>query len=123
MEQPPPLLSLPSLSTTATSSQWLPKCCRHLVCLFFRRIQNGFDVRPFPLFIAVEAMKGSQESFQPFLHDVSRPHVGQIEVAANIRHILKTSKLARVRHEESDPEGQLRQDSYCLRGAPQWIGP
>lgn len=68
-------------------------------------------------------MKGSQESFQTYLHDVSRPHVGQVEVAANIRYILKTSKLARVHHEESDPEGQLRQDSYCLRGAPQWIGP
>ncbi|KAJ3812682.1 L-Aspartase-like protein [Lentinula aff. lateritia] len=72
---------------------------------------------------AVEAIKGSQEPFQPFLHDLSRPHKGQIEVAANIRHILKSSKLARVQHEESDPEGQLRQDTYCVRGSPQWIGP
>ncbi|KAJ3868999.1 L-Aspartase-like protein [Lentinula novae-zelandiae] len=72
---------------------------------------------------AVEAIKGSQEPFQPFLHDLSRPHKGQIEVAANIRHILKSSKLARIQHEESDPEGQLRQDTYCVRGSPQWIGP
>lgn len=74
-------------------------------------------------FLAVEAIKGSQEPFQPFLHDLSRPHKGQIEVAANIRHILKSSKLARIQHEESDPEGQLRQDTYCVRGSPQWIGP
>ncbi|KAJ4479208.1 L-Aspartase-like protein [Lentinula aciculospora] len=75
------------------------------------------------LFSAVEAIKGSQEPFQPFLHDLSRPHKGQIEVAANIRYILETSKLARVQHEESDPEGQLRQDTYCVRGSPQWIRP
>ncbi|KAJ3876964.1 L-Aspartase-like protein [Lentinula edodes] len=73
--------------------------------------------------LAVEAIKGSQEPFQPFLHDLSRPHKGQIEVAANIRHILQSSKLARIQHEESDPEGQLRQDTYCVRGSPQWIGP
>ncbi|KAJ3735185.1 L-Aspartase-like protein [Lentinula guzmanii] len=72
---------------------------------------------------AVEAIKGSQEPFQPFLHELSRPHKGQIEVATNIRYILKSSKLARVQHEESDPEGQLRQDTYCVRGTPQWIGP
>ncbi|KAJ3776707.1 L-Aspartase-like protein [Lentinula raphanica] len=72
---------------------------------------------------AVEAIKGSQEPFQPFLHELSRPHKGQIEVAVNIRHILKSSKLARIQHEESDPEGQLRQDTYCVRGSPQWIGP
>ncbi|KAJ3904349.1 L-Aspartase-like protein [Lentinula edodes] len=53
--------------------------------------------------LAVEAIKGSQEPFQPFLHDLSRPHKGQIEVAANIRHILQSSKLARIQHEESDP--------------------
>jgi phenylalanine ammonia-lyase len=72
---------------------------------------------------AVEAIKGSREPFHTFLHDVSRPHRGQIEVASNIRHILGTSKIARVQHEESDPEGQLRQDTYCIRGSPQWIGP
>ncbi|KAF8901160.1 L-Aspartase-like protein [Gymnopilus junonius] len=44
-------------------------------------------------------------------------------VAANIRYILQTSKLAKVQHEEADPEGKLRQDRYCIRGAPQWIGP
>ncbi|PPQ76262.1 hypothetical protein CVT26_009851, partial [Gymnopilus dilepis] len=71
----------------------------------------------------IEAIKGSREPFEPYLHDISRPHPGQIEVAANIRYILQTSKLAKVQHEEADPEGKLRQDRYCLRGAPQWIGP
>jgi phenylalanine ammonia-lyase len=68
-------------------------------------------------------MKGSQEPFQPYLHDASRPHPGQIEAAANIAHVLRGSQLARVRHEESDPEATLRQDRYCLRAVPQWLGP
>ncbi|KAJ4479186.1 aromatic amino acid lyase-domain-containing protein [Lentinula aciculospora] len=70
---------------------------------------------------AVETIKGSQESFQPFIHESARPHKGQVEVAANIRNILSSSKLARVQHENADPEGSLRQDSYCVRGSPQWI--
>ena len=45
-------------------------------------------------------------------------------MAANIRYILQTSKLAKAKHDDTDPEGKLlRQDRYCLRGAPQWIGP
>ncbi|KAF4619934.1 hypothetical protein D9613_004661 [Agrocybe pediades] len=73
--------------------------------------------------LAVEAIKSSREPFEPYLHDTSRPHAGQIEAAFNIREILKTSKLAKVQHKESDPEGQLRQDRYTLRATPQWIGP
>ncbi|KAJ6583771.1 L-Aspartase-like protein [Mycena sp. CBHHK59/15] len=54
---------------------------------------------------AVESLRGSKEPFHPYLHDATRPHPGQIEVAANIRHT------------------ELRQDRYSLRAVPQWLGP
>jgi phenylalanine ammonia-lyase len=71
----------------------------------------------------VEAMKGYREAFTPYLHDVARPHPGQIKVAANIHDVLLTSSLARPEHMEHDPEMRLRQDRYCLRAVPQWLGP
>ena len=40
-----------------------------------------------------EAMRGSAESFHPFIAQ-ARPHVGQIEVAANILSSLRGSTLA-----------------------------
>ncbi|EGN97221.1 hypothetical protein SERLA73DRAFT_169632 [Serpula lacrymans var. lacrymans S7.3] len=72
---------------------------------------------------AVEVLKGFQEPFNPYLHEQTRPHPGQIEVAANIRRVLLSSNLARTHHVESDPEMKLRQDRYCLRASPQWLGP
>ncbi|KAI5992013.1 L-Aspartase-like protein [Pisolithus orientalis] len=72
---------------------------------------------------AVEMLKGFQEPFTPYLHEAARPHPGQIEAAANIRRVLLSSKLARPHHVESDPEAALRQDRYCLRSVPQWLGP
>lgn len=68
-------------------------------------------------------MQGYQEAFTSYLHEVARPHPGQIQVAANIRHILQSSSLARPTHFENDPEMRLRQDRYCLRAVPQWLGP
>ncbi|KAI6145801.1 L-Aspartase-like protein [Pisolithus tinctorius] len=72
---------------------------------------------------AVEVLKGFQEPFTPYLHEATRPHPGQIETAANIRRVLLPSQLARPHHVESDPEATLRQDRYCLRSVPQWLGP
>ncbi|GAA5969160.1 hypothetical protein JCM11641_007492 [Rhodosporidiobolus odoratus] len=76
--------------------------------------------------LTVEAMVGQQGSFHPFLHDVCRPHPGQIEAAKNMRTLLSGSKFA-VAHEEEiavkDDEGVLRQDRYPLRTSPQWLGP
>lgn len=40
-----------------------------------------------------EAMRGSAESFHPFIAN-ARPHRGQIEVAANILDLLSGSRLA-----------------------------
>lgn len=57
-----------------------------------------------------------------FIHDVTRPHPGQIQAARNIRTILEGSKFA-VHHEEEvgvkEDEGVLRQDRYPLRTAAQ----
>ncbi|GAA5997375.1 uncharacterized protein JCM10292_000216 [Rhodotorula paludigena] len=76
--------------------------------------------------LTVEAMVGQQGSFAPFIHDVCRPHPGQVEVARNIRTLLSGSSFA-VEHEEEvkvkDDEGILRQDRYPLRTSPQFLGP
>ncbi|GAA5897404.1 hypothetical protein JCM6882_001878 [Rhodosporidiobolus microsporus] len=76
--------------------------------------------------LTVEAMVGQQGSFHPFLHDVTRPHPGQIEAAKNIRALLAGSTFAVEKEEEvqvKDDEGVLRQDRYPLRTSPQWLGP
>jgi phenylalanine ammonia-lyase len=72
--------------------------------------------------VAVEALLGRVESFDPFISKV-RPHKGQKEVAQNVCSFLKGSLLAN--EEESDliGDGHLRQDRYGLRTASQWIGP
>ena len=68
-------------------------------------------------------MGGSSESFDPFIAEV-RPHAGQIECARNIALFLKGSRLARGAHAPADRRGgDLIQDRYSLRSAPQWIGP
>lgn len=57
-----------------------------------------------------------------FIHDVTRPHPGQIQVARNIRNSLQGSKFAVFSEEEvgvKEDEGILRQDRYPLRTAAQ----
>lgn len=72
--------------------------------------------------MAVEALRGSAESFWPQIARM-RPHLGQIESAANILSFLANSKLARsVGAEKAKVEG-LCQDRYAVRTASQWIGP
>lgn len=72
--------------------------------------------------LTTEAMVGHVGSFHPFIHDVARPHPGQIQVAKNIRNMLQGSKFA-VHHEVElgvkEDEGVLRQDRYPLRTAAQ----
>lgn len=68
-------------------------------------------------------MHGSAESFHPFIANV-RPHEGQLECAKNILAFLRGSYLAReVREPKERRREDLIQDRYCLRSAPQWIGP
>lgn len=61
-----------------------------------------------------------------FIHDVTRPHPGQIQAARNIRSILSGSSFAVHTEKElgvQEDEGILRQDRYPLRTAAQWVGP
>lgn len=79
--------------------------------------------------MAVEAETATDASFAPFIHEACRPHPGQIESAATLRHLVSGSKLASHLDEEratllaSEDEGSLRQDRYPLRTAPQFLGP
>jgi len=70
--------------------------------------------------MSVEALRGSDESFEPFIARI-RPHPGQIDSARNIMAFLKGSQLLN-RHDSTN-EATLRQDRYSLRTASQWIGP
>ncbi|KAE8853258.1 hypothetical protein HRS9122_00250 [Pyrenophora teres f. teres] len=73
--------------------------------------------------VAVEALRGCSESFDPFIATV-RPHSGQIECARNILGLLRGSKLARDVVAPKDRRREdLLQDRYSLRSTSQWIGP
>ncbi|GLB37750.1 putative aromatic amino acid lyase [Lyophyllum shimeji] len=76
--------------------------------------------------MGTEALAGTRGSFDPFIHDVARPHPGQIESAKVIWDLLEGSTFA-ITHEEEvtieEDGGVLRQDRYPLRTSPQFIGP
>lgn len=70
--------------------------------------------------MSVEALRGTDESFDPFLAQV-RPHWGQVESAQNTRGFLRGSKL--VYRDHGFNETSRRQDRYSIRTASQWLGP
>jgi phenylalanine ammonia-lyase len=77
--------------------------------------------------MGTEALLGTRGSFHPFIHDVARPHQSQIEVARVLMRLLDGSKFAEEAEEAEmtteEDRGELRQDRYPLRTAPQFIGP
>ncbi|PFH51550.1 hypothetical protein AMATHDRAFT_74899 [Amanita thiersii Skay4041] len=76
--------------------------------------------------MGTEALKGTLASHDPFIHDVARPHPGQVECAENLRGLLEGSKFAQLHEEEvglADDKYSLRQDRYPLRTSPQFLGP
>lgn len=76
--------------------------------------------------MAVEALLGNRGSFDPFIHNVARPHPGQVECAKNIWDLLEGSQFATLEEKEvtiAEDDGTLRQDRYSLRTSPQFIGP
>ncbi|KAI1290633.1 L-Aspartase-like protein [Xylaria venustula] len=70
--------------------------------------------------MSVEALRGSDESFEPFISRV-RPHPGQVDSARNIKAFLTGSQL--LNRKDNQNTETLRQDRYSLRTASQWIGP
>jgi len=77
--------------------------------------------------MGVEALAGTSGSFAPWIHEVARPHPGQIESARLILSLLTGSRLATGIHERElsvdEDMGKLRQDRYPLRTSPQFLGP
>jgi phenylalanine ammonia-lyase len=71
---------------------------------------------------ASEAMAGNVEWTTPFIHAV-RPHLGQIEAAANIRSFLRGSEFVVGLESRKRTGDGLWQDRYSTRTSPQWIGP
>jgi phenylalanine ammonia-lyase len=76
--------------------------------------------------MGTEALLGVRGNYAPFIHEVARPHPGQIEAARTIWDLLQDSKFAVGDEKEvtiDEDDGELRQDRYPLRTAPQFIGP
>lgn len=111
--QPKEVLTIVNGTSASTAEAALAVADAHILMLLSQAI-TALDV---------EVMKGTKESFHHFIHE-SRPHKGQIEVAKNILHILKDSKLCEdFEQTENGVKPTLRQDRYSLRTTPQWLGP
>ena len=67
--------------------------------------------------MSLEAMMGTPVPFDERVHE-SRPHQGQMEIAARLRALLADSEI-RDSHKENDPRVQ---DAYSLRCVPQVFG-
>lgn len=67
--------------------------------------------------LAIDALRANLEPFEPFPHTHSRPHPGQIDVAANIKRMARNSKMCFEVYPNGDPEFLLRQDRYHIRWA------
>jgi histidine ammonia-lyase/phenylalanine ammonia-lyase len=96
------------------------------------------DARPVALLsdvctaMTTEVLGGITGPFHRFLHDVAKPHPGQIRSAANIRALLNGSGLAHSYDEVVAKAGTIHgayrelpvqiQDQYSLRCAPQFTG-
>ncbi len=67
--------------------------------------------------LAAEVLLGRSQAFAPLVHE-AKPHPGQVESAARIRHALRGSRLV-------DPpatNGRPVQDRYSIRCVPQVVG-
>lgn len=82
--------------------------------------------------MAVEVLTAITGPFRSFLHQVAKPHPGQIRSATNVRLLLEGSALARDYEEVIEGVGAIEghyretsapiQDKYSLRCAPQFAG-
>jgi phenylalanine ammonia-lyase len=62
--------------------------------------------------MGTEALLGTRGSFSPFIHEVARPHSGQVEVAKLLARLLDGSRLA---GEADEVEVTIQEDSGTLR--------
>ena len=100
-----------------------------LACLDADRLAHLADVCTA---MTVEVLGAITTPFHPFLHDVTKPHPGQIRSAANIRGLLTGSRMGRAYEDviaeitskgvkPSQTTAQI-QDKYSIRCAPHFTG-
>ncbi|KXH66589.1 phenylalanine ammonia-lyase [Colletotrichum salicis] len=88
-------------------------------CIVMHQAHQLATMSQFVTAMATEALRGRQSNYHPFISQC-RPHLGQMEAAANILRLLSGSKLT---GKGDDHAEGLVHDRYPLRTAPQWIGP
>ena len=100
-----------------------------LACMDADRLAHLADVCTA---MTVEVLGAITTPFHPFLHDVTKPHPGQIRSAANIRGLLTGSRMGRAYEDviaeitskgvkPSQSTAQI-QDKYSIRCAPHFTG-
>ena len=82
--------------------------------------------------MATEVLNGIVGPFQEFIHDIAKPHPGQVRSARHVRTLLEGSQLARPFEEVVAQAGTIHgayrelevhiQDKYSLRCAPHFTG-
>ncbi|HKJ59923.1 MAG TPA: aromatic amino acid ammonia-lyase, partial [Halobacteriales archaeon] len=83
--------------------------------------------------MTTEVLAGITGPFHPFVHDVAKPHDGQVRSARNVRWLLSGSELARPYERVVERVGSIEddgyrelpesiQDKYSIRCAPHFSG-
>ena len=85
--------------------------------LAFRAAERALETLEVAGAMSLEALLGTPEAFRQEIQD-ARPHQGQSESAARLRHLLRDSEI-RESHRDGDPRVQ---DAYALRCMPQVHG-
>ena len=91
-------------------------------CVYDAQVLLSLAMGAHSLFI--QGLAGTNQSFHPFIHK-SKPHPGQVRVAASMLRLLDGSKLIRDELEGrlEYEMGKLIQDRYSIRCLPQYMGP
>ena len=97
------------INGTQMMSAYLSLCTGYAICLM-----KTIDIASA---LSIEALKGSDTPFDERIH-MLRPHIGQQQVASNIRRLLEESEI-RESHKLNDNKVQ---DAYSLRCIPQVHG-
>jgi phenylalanine ammonia-lyase len=83
--------------------------------------------------LTTEVQRGLDEPFSEFVHEVAKPHPGQVRSATHVRRLLEGSRLTRTSGDLTSEHAPLRsegyrelprrvQDRYSVRCAPHFIG-